>query len=102
MKFLGSVIITLAGKNLIKTAFHSAIVKECTRLFQHDIVWQKTIAENKQYARAFNLSALIKSENRLFSEVGENFGALLLMKVHGLRASDIVSDEGSIARIEQA
>lgn len=100
-KFLGGVIATLGG-DPAKLASHAAIVKECTRLFQSDELWHRAIAKNKSYAKSFNLSALINSGDRFFRTYGEQFAALMMVKVQGLETYDIADDDTSIDRINQA
>ena len=46
-----------------REANHADIVKECTRLFVRDKLWQKTLEGNKAFAKAFYLDSLIGSND---------------------------------------
>jgi hypothetical protein len=78
-------------------------VRECARLFTNDILWQNAIKENKAFAKAFFLDALIEQEQDLsFRKTGQAMGALLMVKIPELELSDIVNEDYSMEKINQA
>lgn len=50
----------------------------------------------------FHLDALLKSTNEQFKQVGVSMGAILMVKVPDLELADIVSDDYSMEKINQA
>jgi len=78
-------------------------VRECARLFTNDILWQNAIKENKAFAKAFFLDALIEQEEDLsFRKTGQAMGALLMVKIPELELPDIVNEDYSMEKINQA
>jgi len=78
-------------------------VRECARLFANDILWQNAIKENKAFAKAFFLDALIEQEEDLsFRKTGQAMGALLMVKIPELELPDIVNEDYSMEKINQA
>jgi hypothetical protein len=78
-------------------------VRECARLFNNDILWQNAIKENKAFAKAFFLDALIEQEEDLsFRKTGQAMGALLMVKIPELELPDIVNEDYSMEKINQA
>jgi len=53
-------------------------------------------------ARSFHLDSLLKSGNEQFKKVGESMGAILMVKVPDLELPDIVTDDYSMEKINQA
>lgn len=78
-------------------------MRECARLFANDILWQNAIKENKAFAKAFFLDALIEQEEDLsFRKTGQAMGALLMVKIPELELPDIVNEDYSMEKINQA
>lgn len=78
-------------------------MRECARLFTNDILWQNAIKENKAFAKAFFLDALIEQEEDLsFRKTGQAMGALLMVKIPELELPDIVNEDYSMEKINQA
>ena len=102
MQVLKTVLTTLSKydpKFPLRQANHADIVKECTRLFVNDSLWQKTIEANKPLAKAFFLDALISSEDPNIKKVGEAMGSLLMVKLPSLELADVVDDDYSMEKI---
>lgn len=81
---------------------HADIVKECTRLLKDDERWLKAFESNPSMAKSFHLDALIAYPNEEYRKIGENMGALLMVKVPSLEVSDIANEDYSMAKISEA
>lgn len=78
------------------------IVQECTRLMARDELWRQAISNTKRFAKFFFLDALIGHAETSFRRIGESMGALLMAKIPSLELSDIVNDDYSMEKINQA
>ncbi len=85
-----------------REANHADIVKECTRLFVRDKLWQKTLEGNKAFAKAFYLDSLIGSNDPEIKKIGEAMGSLMMVKISNLELADIVNEDYSMEKINQA
>lgn len=81
---------------------HADIVKECIRLLVKDTVWHKTIETNKNLAKNFFLDSLISSDDPKIKKIGETMGSLLMVKIPLLELDDIVDEDYSMEKINQA
>lgn len=78
------------------------IVKECARLLARDELWRQAIANTKRYAKFFFLDALIGHAETSYRKIGEAMGALLMVRIPSLELSDIVNEDYSMEKINQA
>jgi hypothetical protein len=85
-----------------REANHADIVKECTRLFVRDKLWQKTLEGNKTFAKAFFLDSLIGSNDPEIKKIGEAMGSMMMVRISNLELADIVDDDYSMEKINQA
>lgn len=79
--------------------WHGAIIRECTRIFQIDSLWQQTIAQNKKLARAFHLEPLLLSNNSTLRAIGETMVQLMIVLIPNIDIGDIV-EENMIHKVQ--
>lgn len=105
MQVLKTVLSTISKydpKFPLRQSNHADIVKECTRLLVKDTIWHKTIETNKNFAKDFYLDSLISSEDANIKKIGEAMGSLLMVKIPNLELDDIVDEDYSMEKINQA